>query len=264
MAGPFRRWRRRRLLARHTITDVRWRAILRRHPVLQTLAADQLDRLREYATVVAHEKAFEPAGGMEVDGTVRDTIAVLACLPVLNLGLDRLDSWRSTIVYPGEFFPEVEEMDAAGVIHTRREARTGEAWQRGPLVLAWEDVEASGALDGYNPVIHEIAHVLDGANGDTNGFPPLPRSMDPSAWTEAFETAYADLADWADEVGDEQIPIDPYALESPAEFFAVTSEYFFELPDVLADAYPEVYRQFQRFYGPIGRETARIRRLRPH
>lgn len=250
MAGLFRRWRRRRLLEHHTIPDTRWRAVLRRHPVLRTLSGDDAERLRRYATIVAHEKAFEPAGGMEVNELVRDTIAVLACLPVLNLGLDRLDPWRSTIVYPGEFFPRVEEMDEAGVLHTRREGRTGEAWERGPLVLAWEDVEASGALDGYNPVIHEIAHVLDGANGETNGFPPLPRPMDPAAWTKAFETAYRDLEDWAEQEGEEHLPIDPYALESPAEFFAVTSEYFFELPDLLAEAYPDVFRQLAAFYGP--------------
>ena len=245
-----RRWRRQRLLERHRIPDHRWHSILWRHPLLRRLGGDELRRLREYASIVAGEKAFEPAAGMVVDAAVRETIAVLACVPILNLGLERLERWRATVVYPGEFFPEVEEMDEAGVIHTRREARTGEAWERGPLVLAWEDVEASGALDGYNPVIHEIAHVLDGANGETNGFPPLPRPMDPAAWTAAFAAAYRDLGERAEAEGDAHLPIDPYALESPAEFFAVTSEYFFELPEVLLEALPEVYRQLAAFYGP--------------
>ncbi len=42
--------------------------------------------------------------------------------------------------------------------------------------------------------------------------------------------------------------LDPYGAESPAEFFAVMSEAFFETPDTLHDQYPEVYRQLQRYY----------------
>ncbi|MGE5028156.1 MAG: zinc-dependent peptidase, partial [Betaproteobacteria bacterium] len=42
--------------------------------------------------------------------------------------------------------------------------------------------------------------------------------------------------------------IDSYAAESPAEFFAVTSEAFFEIPHVLRREYPDVYRQLAEFY----------------
>ena len=42
--------------------------------------------------------------------------------------------------------------------------------------------------------------------------------------------------------------IDPYAAESPAEFFAVMSEAFFEIPFTLRQEYPEVYRQLAAFY----------------
>ncbi len=42
--------------------------------------------------------------------------------------------------------------------------------------------------------------------------------------------------------------IDPYASESPAEFFAVLSEVFFADPALLVDEYPDVYAQFAQFY----------------
>ena len=42
--------------------------------------------------------------------------------------------------------------------------------------------------------------------------------------------------------------IDPYAAESPAEFFAVMSEHFFETPRLLCNEYPAVYQQLQAFY----------------
>jgi MtfA peptidase len=46
----------------------------------------------------------------------------------------------------------------------------------------------------------------------------------------------------------EETLIDPYATESPAEFFAVLTEYFFEAPDLLKQEYPAVYGLLSRFY----------------
>jgi len=241
--------RRRRLVEERLIPSDHWASILARHPLVRDLADADRDHLRRYATVFAEEKTFEPAGDMVIDDTVRYTIATLACLPVLHLGMDWLEGWHTVIVYPGEFAPEIHEMDEAGVIHVRREARSGEAWHGGPLVLAWEDVEASGTLDGYNPVIHEIAHVLDGRNGHVNGFPPLRPGMDPNAWTRVFEAAFGELDRLEREgVPDEELPLDPYALEAPEEFFAVATECFFELPEHLEAVFPEVYRQLKAFY----------------
>jgi hypothetical protein len=44
------------------------------------------------------------------------------------------------------------------------------------------------------------------------------------------------------------LPIDPYGLENPAEFFAVVSEQFFEEPATLRQQLPEVYAQLEKFY----------------
>jgi len=62
--------------------------------------------------------------------------------------------------------------------------------------------------------------------------------------------AYDDFCtrvDAAEERG-EDTELDPYAAQSPGEFFAVMSETFFEAPDVLRDTYPALYAQFSRFY----------------
>jgi hypothetical protein len=42
--------------------------------------------------------------------------------------------------------------------------------------------------------------------------------------------------------------IEPYAATSPAEFFAVTTELFFERPDALAAERPALYEQLMRCY----------------
>ncbi|MNC73323.1 Protein MtfA [compost metagenome] len=69
-----------------------------------------------------------------------------------------------------------------------------------------------------------------------------------SDWASAMQYAYDDLNRQLDRNPDAETAIDPYAAENPAEFFAVTSEYFFSAPDLLVAAYPEVYRQLTLFY----------------
>jgi len=97
-------------------------------------------------------------------------------------------------------------------------------------------------------VIHELAHKLDMLNGDANGLPPLHSGMHVEEWASAMQQAYDDLNRQLDANPDSETAIDPYAAENPAEFFAVTSEYFFSAPDLLHQAYPQVYRQLSLFY----------------
>jgi MtfA peptidase len=124
-------------------------------------------------------------------------------------------------------------------------------------VLSWADVARSGEEDGVNVVIHEFAHKLDMLNGDANGFPPLHKGMDREAWSLAFEAAYSDFCNRVD--AGEYTDIDPYASESPGEFFAVLSEAFFEIPEVVHASYPTVYDQLRQFYrqDPLARLDAR-------
>jgi Mlc titration factor MtfA (ptsG expression regulator) len=67
-------------------------------------------------------------------------------------------------------------------------------------------------------------------------------------WSQAMQQAYDDLNRQLDANPDAETAIDPYAAENPGEFFAVTSEYFFSAPDLLHQAYPQVYQQLALFY----------------
>ena len=120
--------------------------------------------------------------------------------------------------------------------------------QPSPQVGALEVNVAVGCWEGYNLVIHELAHKLDMLNGDANGLPPLHSSMRLEAWATAMQSAYDALNVTLDADPEVHTEIDPYAAENPAEFFAVTSEYFFSAPDLLQASYPEVYAQLQAFY----------------
>lgn len=137
-------------------------------------------------------------------------------------------------------------MDEDGVIHQHYQVMSGEAWPQGGVIFSLADVEASGQCDGYNVVIHEMAHKLDMHNGEVNGFPPLHAGMQPSAWSAAFSRAFVDMNRRID--NGEDTPIDPYCTEDAGEFFAVLSEYFFEQPALLKREYTQVYQQLSLFY----------------
>jgi len=221
-------------------------------PLLAGLADEALGRLADLAIEFLHRKAIEGAGGLWVEPHMQETLALQACLPVLELGLDLYRGWHAVILYPDEFRVPYAHIDAAGVVHQGSRALAGEAWQQGPLILAWSHVEqdARDPEPTGNLVIHEMAHKLDLRNGKANGMPVLHRDMSPRAWSEVMGTAYADLQRSLGRGGhhDPAPPIDPYAAASPGEFFAVVSERFFAWPEGLSAPYPEVYRQLTRYY----------------
>jgi hypothetical protein len=250
------------VLLRNTGIPIRnehWRDVLDAFPMLAALEAPAASRLRDLAARFLHEKSIEPVQGLALDANARAALAAMACLPVLELGLGSYAGWTSVIVYPGGFVARGHDVDEAGVVHEFAEPRSGEAWTCGPVILSWEDIAASGQLDGYNVLIHEMAHKLDMLNGDANGFPPLRSGMDAKAWHAALSSAFDDMNARLDAGG--EVPIDDYAAQSPGEFFAVASEFFFELPRVLDAAYPRVYGQLAAYYGqdPRARMAARAR-----
>lgn len=244
--GFLRNWRRRRILRRSRFNETIWRETLQSLPLLRGLSQDEQTRLRELTLLWLQEKSLEAAADLELSEAMRLRIAAQACLPILNLGLDYYQGFISVIVYPTGFLSPHQYRDMAGVVHTDHLARIGEAWERGPVVLSWEDIAHTIAADGCNVVIHEFAHKLDMLNGATNGLPPLHRDMAVKDWSRIFTAAYQDFQGRL--TAGMVTAINPYAGESPAEFFAVASEAFFEIPAVLHSAYPAVYGQLRAFY----------------
>ena len=248
MLKLFRRWRDQRLIRQHPIAADDWGEALAALPILDGLSVGESARLRELATLFLQRKTFLPVQGLELSPSQRLLIAAQACLPILNLDFDWYDDWLTVIVYPWQFLSPRRMLDKAGVVHEWTEILSGEAWGRGPVVLSWTDIKGSGSAcdDGYNVIIHEMAHQLDMLNGAADGFPPLHHGMRSGEWNRAFSEAYADLKSAIERGVD--TPLDPYAGESPAEFFAVLSEYFFERPDLVHRHYRRVYDQLAGFY----------------
>ena len=133
----------------------------------------------------------------------------------------------------------------------------GESWYRGAVVLSWEDVKSGAARvdDGENVVLHEFAHQLDDEAGRGDGAPALSKRSMYVAWARVLGREYADLSSQI--AGHAHTDIAPYGAESPAEFFAVVTEAFFEKPVQLRHRHPELYEQLQMFYQQDPAEHAR-------
>jgi Mlc titration factor MtfA (ptsG expression regulator) len=243
-----RRYRRSRVLRTSALPDELWRAACDALPFLQHYRAAELARLRDLVVLFLDAKGIIGARGHAVTPLQRTTIAIQACILVLNLDLELFDGFENVIVYPGEFVPGREYEDEYGVVHRGDDALAGEAMAAGPVILSWPDVEASADWDAaqMNLVIHEFAHKIDMHDGDANGSPPLADDRARRAWHQAMNAAYADFCTRVD--AGEDTAIDPYAAENPGEFFAVLSEVFFADPLLLRDEYADVYREFARFY----------------
>ncbi|MEH6566418.1 MAG: M90 family metallopeptidase [Halopseudomonas sp.] len=242
----FAEWREDRQLAELDISPAQWQQALGDWPVYQQLSEARRNKLQDMALRLLLRKNLHAAGDAEASDELCLRIAGMAVVPVLELGLDWYECWRTLILYDGPFHAEHSWQDEAGVVHEGSRELSGEAWLRGPVVLSLADVRLSGQRDGYNVVIHELAHTLDMLHDGANGAPPLHHGMSPAAWKADMTAAWDDLGQRA--TAGQPLPIDAYALEAPAEFFAVLSETFFERPAVLQHTWPKVYRHLADFY----------------
>ena len=254
---------------RVAIPDALWGDALRR-PFLVRLSADERQRLRDLAEAFLASKEMATAHDLELTAAMQVDIAAQACLPILNLGLPWYRGWTSIVLHPAEFVVPRRVTDEAGVVHEYDETISGEAWEGGPLLLSWQDVQDDVARDQpYNVVLHEFAHKLDMLDGEADGLPPFDRTLHaglaPSTWIDTLEDARERLVAELElietrlpghidpESSDADpyyahLPLDAYAAQDASEFFAVSSEAFFLAPQRMRAAFPAWYELLAAFY----------------
>ncbi|HEX4047590.1 MAG TPA: M90 family metallopeptidase [Elusimicrobiota bacterium] len=226
-----------------------WSAIIDRNVPYQRLLSE-VDRreLRGDVQVFLAEKTFEGCGGLRVTDEIRVTIAAQACLLLLHRETDDYPLLRSILVYPSAYVAPVTESAGQGVIRKDVSVRLGESWQRGCVVLSWDDVlrGAADVGDGQNVVLHEFAHQLDQESGGPGGAPVLPRRSMYVAWARVLGAEYVQLR--KDSACGRKNILDKYGATNPAEFFAVATECFFEKGAALRLVHPELYEELKLYY----------------
>jgi Mlc titration factor MtfA (ptsG expression regulator) len=243
----FRKRRRARVRARPL--PLAWIEIIERNvPYYRLLPEEDRKELRGHIQVFLDEKQFEGCAGMIVTDEIRVTIAAQACILLLHRETECYPLLDAVLVYPREYGARTTRYHGSYIREDTVEVRSGESWYRGTVVLSWNDVMDAGADPGnpWNVVLHEFAHQLDDETGAADGTPRLAESSQYPEWTQVVGGEYEQLVRVAG--ANAASFLDPYGAESPAEFFAVVTEYFFEAPLDLRHRHPQLYEQFRRFY----------------
>lgn len=202
--------------------------------------------------MVRHRR-WTGGNGFEVTDEMRVTIAGNAAL--MTLGLEELYYFPHVpdiILYPRAFFvsrQQAAEWSTDPVFGTMIDSpRYGEAWRRGPIVLAWESVVHPYDEEGFrlNVVVHEFTHHLDGLDGDMSGTPAMADVDMEREWYRVTELDYLELLGRADR--DEPTLLSHYGASNRAEFFAVATECFFDQPHDLREQHPHLYEVLGKYF----------------
>lgn len=241
--------RRRRKLLAAPLSDL-WREALNRNiAAYSRLSTLQRLRVDDYLRVFIPEKNWEGCNGLQMTPEIQVTIAAGAALLTLGFEGEYFDRVQSILVYPDVYVARDQTMAAPGVVLEGHSAREGEAWHRGPVILSWPDVlvDARGEGHGHNLVLHEFAHQLDMLNGGSaDGMPPMASTAQYQRWTALMENEYQSLLQ--EVAAGRRTLLDPYATKNKAEFFAVATEVFFEMPQAMQRGHAELYDLFREFY----------------
>jgi MtfA peptidase len=243
-----RSWHRRQLCRRPFPSA--WQQILAANvPLYGRLPDTARAALEKHVRVFLDEKRFEGCGGLEVTEEMRVTIAGYACLLLLHDPGGYYPRLGTVVLYPESFAAPIRATDHSGVVTETVEERLGESWEEGTVVLAWDSIVEiiRGASGDCNVVVHEFAHQIDARRALTAGARLL-----------ALHDRYRD---WQELLAAEQgrqrsarrrgrpTALDPYALTSPEELFAVASETFFMRPLRFKVNHPELYQELRAVYG---------------
>ncbi len=274
---PLQTWLPRRWRSAPPINPGLWRGVTTALPFVAALSAPEQDRLRTLCAHFLQEKEFHGAHGLVITDRMALNIAAQACLPLLHMrgasgtvpkeDAQRLDWYADfvgIVVQPGAAVAQREVTDGVGVVHRYREVLAGEAMDRGPVMLSWDEVARAAELAplGKNVVIHEFAHKLDmrgmRQGQQPDGAPPLPPGylgLSPEAarqhWRHTMQAAYTGFKEsvaMAERFGGEPPWLDDYAATHPAEFFAVTCEAYFVQRERFAQELPTLLPLYDGFF----------------
>lgn len=248
MFGWFRKQRRRRIIAQPF--PAAWVDIVDNNASFIALLEDAQQReIRRSIQIIVAEKNWEGCGGLKLTDEHRVTIAAQMARMTIHFEEDYFDDVLSILIYPAAYLARSQKQITGGVIVEGSDGRLGEAWHRGPVILSWADVfdNVRDPLAQRNVVIHEFAHQLDMRNGGhADGFPVIESSRAARRWSQVMPAAFEELQFRCQH--HQPSILDCYGATSPAEFFAVSSESYFESPAALEFQWPEVFELLDEFY----------------
>lgn len=178
--------------------------------------------------------------GTEVSPLDRILVGASAVIPIFGF-----DSWQyknlgTVLLYPDTFNKDFQFQDGDRNIL----GMVGDGYMNGQMILSQSALRRgfASATTGENTGIHEFVHLLDKSDGAVDGIPQnFMQHEYAKPWLQMMHQEINRIAQ-------NKSDINPYAMTNEAEFFAVTSEYFFEKPDYLKENHPELYNQLSEIF----------------
>lgn len=167
-------------------------------------------------------------------------IASSAIIPIFSFPEWKYTNLFEVLVYPDTFNEEFEFEGADRKIL----GMVGTGYMQGKMILSQKAIHYGFAneSDKRNTAIHEFVHLIDKLDGSTDGVPELLlKKQYVIPWLELMRSSI-------DDVYEGSTDINPYGGTNKQEFFAVTSEYFFEKPKLLAKKHPELYSLLEQIF----------------
>lgn len=200
------------------------------------LSTAQQARLLDDLKVFAGEKEFVGLDGFTVDERARVLVSASAALMVLGLDISCLDH-VTRIEIRASTIDEPSGVRRAG--QYRHATLAGVPY--GIVELSWDEaVQGLTHDDGYNVVLHELAHAFDHGDGLLDALADHPRYP---AWQAALRHLPLGQRVVGDAVHSRLVP----DVEGP-ELFAVATELFFEHPHRLHKLDAELFEAMAALY----------------
>jgi MtfA peptidase len=175
--------------------------------------------------------------GIEVTLEDRILIASSAIIPVFAFPNWRYTNLEEVLVYSDTFNDQFEtegrDRNILGMV--------GSGYMNGKMILSKRALHHGfdNATDKRNTAIHEFVHLIDKMDGEIDGIPDV-------ILKNQYALPWLDLINQKmDEIYAGKSDINPYGGTNRAEFLAVSSEYFFERPDFLAEKHPKLYQALE-------------------
>lgn len=178
--------------------------------------------------------------GLEINDTDRILVAASAVIPVFGFDGWKYKNLTNVILYPDTFDRDFQFEGGSRNIM----GMVGTGYMNGQMLLSRSAlVKGFSKMSGKsNTGIHEFVHLLDKADGATDGIPEqfLPHEY-ATPWLKMMHQEMHRIKKGNSD-------IDDYALTNEAEFLAVTAEYFFEKPEQFEQKHPEIYEVLSRLF----------------
>jgi len=177
----------------------------------------------------------------EISDLDRLLVACSAVIPLFGYPGTSFDNISEVLIYKGRFNYDYDTQHGEG---RHILGMVGDGAMNRHMILSKPDLRNGfdKNINRHNVGIHEFVHLLDKADGDTDGIPK-------------FVLNSKEVGDWLNLVEEEMEKIlegnsiiNPYGATNEAEFFSVVSEYFFMQPKFLRHHHPEVYTKLKKIY----------------